>query len=96
MDALTYRPISLINVTGKILEKLLINRIMHHVYSNYLLNHNQFGFTPKKGPTDAALAVQEYLEEGMSDGKVAILVTLDVMGAFDAAWWPGLLKSLKK
>ena len=46
-DPSNYRPMSLINVGGKVLEKLLINRIMHHVYTNDLLN-NQFGFTPKK------------------------------------------------
>ena len=61
---------------------------MHHVYSNNLLNYNQFGFTPKKSAIDAALAVKEYLEEGISHGHIAILVTLDVKGAFDAAWWP--------
>ena len=48
---------------GKVLEKILINRIRHHVYSNNLLNHNQLGFTPKKSAIDAALAVKEYLEE---------------------------------
>jgi len=39
---------------------MLINRIMHHNYSNNLLNHNQFGFTPKKSAIDVALAVKEY------------------------------------
>ena len=66
-DVSKYRPISLINVGGKVLEKLLINRIMHHVYSNDLLNHNQFGFTPKKRAIDATLAVKEFLEEGMRE-----------------------------
>jgi hypothetical protein len=33
-----YRPISLLNVGGKVLEKLLIDRINHHVFSNSLLN----------------------------------------------------------
>jgi hypothetical protein len=31
-DPSKYRPISLINIEGKELEKLLINRIMHHLY----------------------------------------------------------------
>jgi len=85
-DVTKFRPISLINVGGKVLEKLLINRIMHHVYSNNLLNHNHFGFTPKKSAIDAALAVKECLEEGMIQGHIAIPVSLDVKGAFDAAW----------
>jgi len=83
-------------VGGKVLEKMLINRIMHHIYSNNLLNHNQFGFTPKKSAINVALAVKEYLEEGMRKGHIAILVSLDVKGAFDAAWWPSILKTLKK
>jgi len=41
-DPSKYRTISLINVGGTVFEKLLINRIMHYVYTNDLLNHNQF------------------------------------------------------
>jgi len=54
-----FRAISLINVGGKVLEKILFNTIMHHVYTNNLLNHNQFGFTPQKSTTDAAITVKE-------------------------------------
>jgi hypothetical protein len=86
----------LINVGGKVLEKLLINRIMHNVYSNSLMNNNQLGFIPKKSATDAALAVKECLEEGMEEGHIAIPVSLDIKGAFDAAWWPSILKTLKE
>jgi hypothetical protein len=50
------------------LEKLFINRIMHHVHTNNLLNHNQFGPTPKKSTTDAAMAVTEFVEEGCKKG----------------------------
>jgi len=78
----------------KVLEKLLINRIMH-IYSNTLINPNQYGFTPKNA-TDAALAIKEYIEEGMREGHIAILVSLDVKGAFDAAWWPSTLNTLKE
>jgi hypothetical protein len=59
-----FRPISLTNVAGKILEKLLINRIMHVVYRNELAKRNQYGFTPQKIAIDAAIEVKEYLEEG--------------------------------
>jgi len=41
---------------------------MHHVYTNDLLNHNKFGFAPKKSTTDAAMAVKEFAEEGVRQG----------------------------
>jgi hypothetical protein len=52
MDVSKFRPISLINVGGKVLEKILISRIMHYINSNNFLNNNQFGFTPKKSAID--------------------------------------------
>jgi hypothetical protein len=96
MELSKFRPINLINVGGKILEIMFINRIMHHAYSNNLLNHNQFGFIPKKSAIDAALAVKEYLEAQKREGHIAIIFSIDVKGAFDAAWWPSILKTLKE
>jgi len=54
-DPFKYRPISLLNIGGKVLEKLLINRINHHTYKNELLRDSQYGFTPQKSKTDAAM-----------------------------------------
>jgi len=90
-----FRLVSLINAAGNVLEKLLINRIMHHIYSNNLMNPNQYGFTAKMYATDAALAIKEYIEEGMRGGHIAILVSLDVKCALDAAWWPSIPNTLK-
>jgi hypothetical protein len=59
MEVTKFRPISLINGAGKVMEKLLTNRIMHHVYRNELLNGDQYGFIPQKNAIDAALLVKE-------------------------------------
>jgi hypothetical protein len=80
-----YRPISLLNVGGKVLEKVMINRINHHVYTNDYINKNQYGFTPQSSIIDAAMAVKAFVEEGLSTGEVAVLVSLDVEGAFNSA-----------
>ena len=53
-----YHPISLINRGGKLLEKLLINRINHYPHTNRLLIRNQFGFIPQNSTVDAAMAVK--------------------------------------
>jgi len=90
-----YRPISLLNMGGKVLEKLLINRINHRLYKNELLNDRQFGFTPQKSITDAAMEAKQFIEPVLEKRGVVITTSLDVKGAFDAAWWPGILKGLK-
>ena len=43
-----FRPISLLDTCGKVLEKLLFNRINHHVYLRGHMNENQFGIRPQK------------------------------------------------
>jgi len=80
---------------GKVLKKLLNNRINHHLYKNELLNDRQFGFTPHKSTTDAAMEAKQFTEPVLKERGLVIMTSLDVMGAFDAAWWPGILKGVK-
>jgi hypothetical protein len=94
-DVSKFRPISLLNIGGKVPEKVSINRINHHVFSHDLMNKNQYGFTPQKRTIDAAMAVKEFVVEGLAAGEDIVLVSLDVKGAFDAAWWPSILNSLR-
>ena len=49
-DASKFRPISLLNLGGKVLEKLVINRINHQIYPHVLMSGNQYGFVPQKAP----------------------------------------------
>ena len=90
-----YRPISLLNIGGKVLEKLLIDRINHHAFSNSLLNENQYGFFPQKSTVDAALAAKGFILENVQKKKCVVMVSLDVRRAFDAAWWPSILSNFK-
>jgi hypothetical protein len=72
------RPISLLNIRGNVLEKLPINRIMHHIYKIHYINDNQFGFTPQQSTTDAAMSVKQFIEPELERGRVVIIVSLDV------------------
>jgi len=56
------RPIGPINIGGKVLEKLLINRINHHMYKNELLINRQYGFMPQRSTTDAAMEAKKIIE----------------------------------
>jgi len=41
------------------------------------------------------MAVKGFVEEGLVAKELIVLVSLDVKGAFDAAWWPSILNCLK-
>jgi hypothetical protein len=89
------RPISLLNTGGKVLEKLLIKRITHHVFVHDIMNKNQYGITPQRSTTDAAIAVKGFEEDGLAAREIIVLISLDVKDAFDAAWWPSILNGLR-
>jgi hypothetical protein len=57
------------------------------------MNNKQYGFSPQKSTTDAVIAVKDFVEEGLKAGEV--LVSLDIIGTFDAACWPSILKNLQ-
>ena len=40
------------------------------------------------------MVVKDFVE-GLVAGELRLLVSLDVKGAFDAAWWPSILNGLK-
>ena len=67
-----FRPISLLASDGKVLEKILINKINHHVYTRGHMNENQFGFRPQKSTMDAALAIKDFVLKSLEAGDVVV------------------------
>ena len=95
IDVSKYRPISLLNVAAKLFEKLFINRIMHYLNTNDLLSKNQFGFRPQTSTVDAIMEAKDFIEEGLKYKESVAMISLDVEGAFNSAWWPGILNALR-
>ena len=78
------------------MERLMIDRILFHIYSNDLFSDNECGFTPQRGTVDTAIEVKNFIEESLRLKQCTVIVSLDVKGAFDAAWWPSILKQLRE
>jgi len=94
-QASKYRPISLINLNGKLLEQLLINRIQYFLYKNNALSRSQFGFTPQTSTTAAIMEVHNFVQSNFRQKNLIGLISLDVKGAFDSAWWPSIIHQLR-
>jgi hypothetical protein len=69
---------------------------LFHIYTNNLFNDNQYGFTSQRGTVDTAMDVKNFTEESLRLKQYTVIVSLDVKGAFDAAWWPSILKQLRE
>lgn len=88
----SYRPIGLLSVLGKIVEKLLVGRLQWHFLPT--LHTNQYGFMPQRGTEDALYALVGHLRAEIKAKKIVLLISLDIEGAFDNAWWPALKKQM--
>lgn len=96
-DTLTsFRPIGLIPVFGKLYEKLLINRLNHHMYTNQFDNEKQYGFKLQKSTVMAVNKAIKIVREAKDAGQQVAIVSLDIRGAFDNAWWPSIFCQLKR
>ena len=68
-DPMNYRPISLLEVPGKILERIINNRLRTHLETDNIYPDTQHGFRRDRG-TETALAVTtELIAEALSDKK---------------------------
>ncbi|GBN91935.1 Putative protein in type-1 retrotransposable element R1DM, partial [Araneus ventricosus] len=80
---------------GKILDKLVTQRIFFHLLRSNLLSANQFGFTPGRSATDALLQLKRWIATARSRDHHSVIISLDVKSAFSRVWWPLVLHNLK-
>ena len=95
-DASNYRPISLLSVLSKVLE-----RIIHKHVFNFFLQHNvitslQSGFVPKDSTVNQLTSVYHSFCQALDEGKEIRAVFCDISKAFDRVWHRGLLFKLQK
>ena len=78
-----YRPISLLSLFSKILERLMYNRLWEFLNKHNILNKYQFGFRNMHSTFMALITLMENLRNGLDRGNCAIGIFLDFQKAFD-------------
>ncbi|CAK1553837.1 unnamed protein product [Leptosia nina] len=89
------RPIGLINVLGKLLERLIIDRLTYHLNRCSLNNSRQFGFKQQTSTSAAISTALDLIRSSKANGEHVIAVSLDIKAAFDNAWWPAVFARLR-
>jgi hypothetical protein len=90
----SYRPISLLNITGKILEKILTSRLKHVLETNNLLPPEQFGFRAQRSTINPILEFHTDSTRHANLKECTLAVFLDIERAFDTVWHDGLIQKL--
>ena len=78
-----YRPISLLSLFSKILERLMYNRLLEFLNKHNISNKYQFGFRNMHSTFMALITLLENLRNALDRGNCAIGIFLDFQKSFD-------------
>lgn len=89
-----YRPISLLSIFNRILEKLMFNRLSFYIEKHNILYDKQFGFRANHSTTFATLLITDRIQKAIEDGQYSCGIFLDFSKAFDTVCHSILLSKL--
>jgi len=92
--ASNYRPVSLLSVCYKLLERLALQHISPTVEG--LLSPDQAGFWKGQSTCDQVAALTTFIENRFQQNLKTGAVFLDLTAAYDTVWHTGLLCKLSK
>ena len=92
MDTDSYRPISLLSNLGKILERIIKDRMEFYAEPAHLNSDKQFGFRRGGSTIKALNYIVEAVDKARGSSKKCALISFDIKGAFDHCWWPNILR----
>ena len=90
-----YRPISLLPLLSKLLERVVHNQICHFLDTFNLITENQYGFRKNRSTTMAVLNHLEYVYDNLDQGNTVVSIFMDFSKAFDCIDHQLLLQKLQ-
>ena len=95
-EARSYRPISLLNHFGKLLESVVNTRLKNWLEKKHLLSPHQAGFRPGRHAQGACWRLVEAITSVFRNRDQVQAVALDIQAAYDSVWRNGLLHKMQQ
>ena len=95
-DPSSYRPICLTSTVGKIMERLVTDRLAYYLEKNHLITNVQTGFRKGRSTIDQIIRLQDEIHRNIHNGRFTLGVFIDFQRAFDMLWKDGVLIKLKE
>ena len=86
------RPVSLLPLLSKLIEKIVHNRVCSHCEINKILDDRQGGFRPEHSACITTAKFLDDIYKAMNNNKILIATYIDAMKAFDTVYHQILLK----
>ena len=83
LSAKSYRPVALLPVVSKVLERVVFLQIVEYMESNRLFHPNHHGFRSLHSTTTAMLQLYDSWVEAIEKGEMSAVVMIDQSAAFD-------------
>ena len=90
------RPIALTSTIGKLLKRLIVNRLSWWLEAKSLLSPWQAGFRKRRCTTDQCLRLSQFVSDGFqsTNKERTVLILFDYSKAYDTVWRTGLLQKM--
>ena len=95
LDPKNYRPVALLPILSKILERAVFHQLVEYLDENSLIHPNHHGSRKGHNTTTALIQMYDYWVKAVDNGEMAGAMMLDLSAAFDMVDHKILLEKLK-